>query len=122
MKEIKKVNIQSKLDLLTELWTPKNIAELNNQYVKIAKFKGNFVMHNHQNEDELFYVIDGTLFIKLRDQVIKLNPGELVVIPKGVDHQPYAKQEVSVMLFEPKTTKNTGNITNEFTISNPRGV
>ena len=122
MKEIKKVNIQSKLDLLTELWTPKNIAELNNQYVKIAKFKGKFVMHNHQNEDELFYVIDGILFIKLRDQVIKLNPGEFVVIPKGVDHQPYAKQEVSVMLFEPKTTKNTGNITNEFTISNPSEV
>ena len=110
------------MDLLTELWTPKNIAELNNQYVKIAKFKGKFVMHNHQNEDELFYVIDGILFIKLRDQVIKLNPGEFVVIPKGVDHQPYAKQEVSVMLFEPKTTKNTGNITNEFTISNPSEV
>ena len=117
-KEINKVNIQSKLNALNEFWSPKIIGELNNQQVKIAKFKGEFVMHHHQNEDELFYVIKGTLFIKLKDEIIELNTGEFVIIPKGVDHQPYANGEVSVMLFEPKNTLNTGNITNTFTKPN----
>ena len=116
--EINKVNIQSKLNALNEFWSPKIIAELNNQQVKIAKFKGEFVMHHHQNEDELFYVIKGTLFIKLKDEIIELNTGEFVIIPQGVDHQPYANEEVSVMLFEPKNTLNTGNITNTFTKPN----
>ncbi|MDG2164617.1 MAG: cupin domain-containing protein, partial [Flavobacteriales bacterium] len=105
-KEINKVNVQSKLNALNEFWSPKIIGELNNQQVKIAKFKGEFVMHHHQNEDELFYVIKGTLFIKLKDGIIELNTGEFVIIPKGVDHQPYANEEVSVMLFEPKNTLN----------------
>jgi len=117
-KEVNKVNVQSKLNALNEFWSPKIIGELNNQQVKIAKFKGEFVMHHHQNEDELFYVIKGTLFIKLKDEIIELNTGEFVIIPKGVDHQPYANEEVSVMLFEPKNTLNTGNITNTFTKPN----
>ena len=117
-KEVNKVNVQSKLNALNEFWSPKIIGELNNQQVKIAKFKGEFVMHHHQNEDELFYVIKGTLFIKLKNEIIELNTGEFVIIPKGVDHQPYANEEVSVMLFEPKNTLNTGNITNTFTKPN----
>ena len=117
-KEINKVNIQSKLNALNEFWSPKIIGELNNQQVKIAKFKGEFVMHHHQNEDELFYVIKGTLFIKLKDEIMELNTGEFVIIPKGVDHQPYANEEVNVMLFEPKNTLNTGNITSTFTKPN----
>ncbi|NNK19207.1 MAG: cupin domain-containing protein [Maribacter sp.] len=112
-----KVNLQSKLKTFNEYWTPKIIGELNNQYVKIAKFKGEFVMHKHEQEDELFYVIGGKLFIELRDKTLELNSGEFVIIPKGIEHKPYAPEEVSVMLFEPASTLNTGNTENELTIS-----
>ncbi len=115
--EIKKVNLQSKLKTFNEYWTPKIIGALNNQLVKLAKFKGEFVMHKHEQEDELFYVIKGKLFIKLNDETLELNSGEFVIIPKGTEHKPYAPEEVSVMLFEPATTRNTGNTDNEFTVS-----
>lgn len=115
--EIKTVNLKSKLETFNEHWSPKIIGELNNQHVKIAKLKGEFVMHKHEHEDELFYVIDGQLFIELVDQTLELNTGEFVIIPKGVDHKPIAPEEVSVMLFEPATTVNTGNTTNEFTLT-----
>lgn len=115
--EINKVNINSKLKTFNEYWTPKIVGELNNQFVKIAKFKGEFVMHKHEQEDELFYVIDGKLFIELIDKTLELNPGEFVVIPKGVEHKPYAPEEVSVMLFEPASTLNTGNTKNELTVT-----
>lgn len=115
--KIEKVNLQSKLNTFNEYWNPKIVGELNNQLVKIAKFKGEFVMHKHEKEDELFYVINGKLFIELMDQTLELNAGEFVIIPKGVEHKPYAPEEVSVMLFEPASTLNTGNIENELTIS-----
>ena len=115
--EINKVNIQSKLNTFNEYWTPKIVGELNNQFVKIAKFKGEFVMHKHEQEDELFYVINGTLFIELIDKTLELNSGEFVIIPKGIEHKPYAHDEVSVMLFEPASTLNTGNTENELTVS-----
>lgn len=115
--EINKVNLNSKLKTFSEFWTPKIVGELNNQLIKIAKFKGEFVMHKHEQEDELFYVIDGKLFIELLDKTLELNTGEFVIIPKGIEHKPYAPEEVSVMLFEPLTTLNTGNTTNELTIS-----
>lgn len=115
--EIKKVNLQSKLKTFNEYWTPKIVGELNNQFVKIAKFKGEFVMHRHQQEDELFYVIDGKLFIELLDKTLDLNAGEFVIIPKGIEHKPYAPDEVSVMLFEPASTSNTGNTKTELTVS-----
>jgi len=115
--EINKVNLNEKLNTFDEHWSPKIVGELNKQHVKIAKLKGEFVMHQHEQEDELFYVIDGTLFIELADKTLELNAGEFVVIPKGVEHKPYAPNEVSVMLFEPKTTLNTGNIKNELTVS-----
>ncbi len=114
---IKKVNLQSKLNTFSEYWSPKIVGELNGQMVKIAKFKGEFVMHKHDKEDELFYVIQGQLFIELKDQILELNSGEFVVIPKGVDHKPYAPEEVSIMLFEPATTLNTGNIESDLTVS-----
>jgi len=114
--EIKKVNLQEKLNTFNEHWSPKIVGELNSQYVKIAKVKGDFVMHNHENEDELFYVISGQLFIELKDKTIELNEGEFVVIPKGVDHRPYAPEEVSIMLFEPSTTLNTGNKVSDLTV------
>jgi len=114
--QIQKVNLQAKLNSFADHWSPKIVADLNGQQVKLAKLKGEFVMHKHDNEDELFYVIAGTLFIELEDQTLELNPGEFVVIPKGVEHKPYAPEEVSVMLFEPATTLNTGNIQNERTV------
>jgi mannose-6-phosphate isomerase-like protein (cupin superfamily) len=115
--EINKVNLKSKLDTFSEYWTPKIVGELNNQFVKIAKFKGEFVMHKHEKEDELFFVIDGKLFIELANKTLELNSGEFVVIPKGIEHKPYAPDEVSVMLFEPASTLNTGNTENELTVS-----
>lgn len=115
--EIKKINLKSKFNLIDKFWTPKIVGELNNQYVKIAKFKGEFVMHNHKDEDELFFVINGTLNIELPNKLIELKSGEFIIIPKGVNHKPYSKDEVSVLLFEPKSTLNTGNINNQLTIS-----
>lgn len=113
--EINKVNLKAKLASFNEHWSPKIVGELNNQLVKIAKLKGEFVMHKHEQEDELFYVIDGKLFIELDDKTLALNSGEFVIIPKGVNHKPYAPEEVSIMLFEPATTLNTGNTNNTLT-------
>lgn len=113
--EIQKVNLKSKLGSFQEYWKPKIVGELNQQQVKLAKFKGDFVMHHHENEDELFFVVQGQLFIDLADQTLEINEGEFVVIPRGVEHKPYAPEEVSVMLFEPATTLNTGNQENDFT-------
>jgi len=115
--DIKKVNLKSKLNTFDEHWTPKIVGELNVQHVKIAMLKGDFIMHNHAQEDELFYVIDGTLYIELNDKTLELKSGEFVIIPKGVDHKPYAPEEVSVMLFEPSSTLNTGNTQSELTVS-----
>ncbi|RIV31674.1 cupin domain-containing protein [Flagellimonas lutimaris] len=115
--EIKKVNLKSKLNKFNEYWTPKIVGELNNQFVKLAKFKGNFVMHMHEQEDELFFVVEGKLFIELTEKTLELNPGEFVIIPKGIKHKPYAPEEVSVMLFEPASTLNTGNKENILTVS-----
>lgn len=115
--EINKVNIASALSTFKEYWTPKIIGELNNQLIKVAKFKGDFIKHQHDNEDELFCVIDGELFIELNEETLRLQPGEFVIIPRGVAHKPYAPEEVSVMLFEPASTVNTGNITNHLTVT-----
>lgn len=114
--EINKVNLKEKFDSFTELWTPKVVGELNKQHVKIAKVKGEFTMHHHENEDELFYVVKGTLNIKLENKIIELNQGEFVIIPRGVKHKPYAEKEVELLLFEPMTTLNTGNEINELTV------
>jgi len=115
--KIRVVNLNSKLASFNEYWTPKIVGELNNQLVKIAKFKGEFVMHKHEQEDELFYVIKGTLFIELKNKTLELNAGEFVIIPKGIDHKPYSPKEVSVLLFEPASTLNTGNTKNALTVS-----
>lgn len=113
------VNVATKLASVKEHWSPKIVGELNQQQVKIAKLKGEFVMHKHDDEDELFYVVQGKLFIDLADKTLELSSGEFVVIPRGVEHKPYAPEEVSVMLFEPATTLNTGNVQNEMTVTEP---
>lgn len=110
-----KVNLKNKLELVTEYWSPKIVGELNDSHVLLAKLKGEFVWHKHDNEDELFYIIKGKLLIKLRDQDIHLQEGEFVIIPKGVEHLPVADDEVHIMLIEPKSTLNTGNADSDFT-------
>ena len=113
-----KVNINEKLSLFTDYWNPRIIGELNGQHVKIVKLFGEFVWHKHDEEDELFYVIKGQLKIEFRDQTVVLNENEFIIVPKGVEHKPIAEQEVSVMLIEPCTTLNTGNLNNDFTRNN----
>ncbi len=119
---IQSINLTEKLSTFQEYWSPKIIAELNQQHVKLAKFKGDFMMHHHEHEDELFYVVAGELFIELEDQTLHLKAGECVVIPKGVAHKPYAPEEVHVMLFEPASTLNTGNVENERTVHRPENL
>ena len=104
------INISEKLTLFNEHWTPKKIGELNGQQILLAKLKGDFIWHQHENEDELFLVIKGSLKIEFRDKTIVLNEGEMYIIPKGVEHKPIAEKEVHVMLFEPLEIKHTGNI------------
>lgn len=113
---IQKVNLAEKLSTFTEHWSPKIVGALNGQLVKIAKVQGDFVMHKHDDEDELFYIIEGTLNIELKDKTLVLNEGEFVIIPKGVEHRPYAEEEVKIMLFEPASTLNTGDQKNELTM------
>jgi mannose-6-phosphate isomerase-like protein (cupin superfamily) len=113
---MEKVNLAQKFDLFQEYWKPRIAGELNDSYIKLVKLKGEFVWHHHEAEDEMFLVVKGSLTIKLRDHDIILNEGEFVIIPKGVEHLPVAEEEVQVVLLEPKTTVNTGNVQNERTI------
>jgi mannose-6-phosphate isomerase-like protein (cupin superfamily) len=115
---MEKVNLAEKFDLFDEYWSPKIVGELNGQHVKLAKLKGEFVWHHHEAEDELFLVIRGQLVIKLRGQDVVLEEGEFFVVPRGVEHKPVAQEEVHVLLFEPKSTLNTGNVRNERTVEN----
>lgn len=110
------VNINQKFILLKEYWSPRIVGELNDSYVKLAKLKGEFVWHQHENEDEMFLVVWGKMQIKLRDGDVWLNEGEMVIIPRGVEHCPVAEEEVHVLLLEPKSTLNTGNVQNEHTV------
>ena len=108
---MEKVNVAEKLSLFSDHFNPRIAGELNGQQVKLVKFQGEFVWHHHDNEDELFYVVKGSFDMHLRDKIITINEGEFLIMPKGVEHKPVAKEEVEIMLFEPATTLNTGNIT-----------
>ncbi len=111
-----KVNLADKFNKITGYWSPKIAGQLNGQYVKLAKFKGEFVWHHHQNEDELFLVIQGTLTIQLKDGDVTLHEGEFYIVPAGVEHRPVAMEEVHALMLEPISTLNTGNVTNERTL------
>jgi mannose-6-phosphate isomerase-like protein (cupin superfamily) len=113
-----KVNVSHKLAQIDEHWSPRIAGELNDFYIKLAKLKGEFIWHHHQSEDEMFLVIKGGLTIKLRDGDVELAEGEFIVIPRGVEHLPVAKEEVHVLLFEPKTTINTGQEQSDRTVPN----
>src|SRR5579864_989665 len=114
---VEKVNIAEKLELFGDYWSPKIIGQLNDFYVKAVKVKGEFVWHHHEAEDELFYVVKGRLVIKLRDGEVVLEPGEFAVIPHGVEHLPIADEEAHILLLEPKSTINTGKVSNERTVT-----
>jgi quercetin dioxygenase-like cupin family protein len=115
---MEKINLEKKLGSFTDHWNPRIIGELNGQYVKLGKFKGEFVWHSHELEDELFLVLKGSFRMELRDQTIELREGEIFIVPRGVEHRPVADEEVSVLLFEPVTTLNTGNVRTELTREN----
>lgn len=110
-----KIVLTEKFSLFSEYWSPKIVGELNGQNIKLARFKGEFVWHKHDHEDELFFVVSGILTIEFRDKTVTLNKDEFIIVPKGVEHKPFAEDEALVMLFEPATTLNTGNIRSELT-------
>lgn len=111
-----KVNLREKLALFSEHWQPRIVGDLNGQQVKLAKLKGEFAWHHHENEDELFLVLSGTLLLRLPEGEVVINEGEFFIVPRGVEHQPVARDEVHVLLFEPASTLNTGNLRNERTL------
>ena len=113
---MKKINLAEKFSQFAEHYSPKIAGELNGQMVKLVKFKGPFVWHHHDNEDELFYVVKGNFDMQFRDKTVTINEGEFIIVPRGIEHRPNAKEEVHVVLFEPATTLNTGNIKNELTL------
>ena len=111
-----KVSLAEKLASFNETWVPKIVGELNGQYVKVVKFEGEYVWHKHDREDELFLVLKGTMRIEIRDRNIELNEGEFFIVPRGVEHKPVAEELVHALLFEPATTRNTGNVDHQYTI------
>ena len=112
---MEKVNLSEKFGLFNEYWTPKIAGELNGQQVKLAKLKGEFVCHKHDEEDELFFVVKGILQMEFRDKTVFINEGEFLIVPKGTEHRPVAEEEVWVMLFEPSSTLNTGDAESNLT-------
>jgi mannose-6-phosphate isomerase-like protein (cupin superfamily) len=109
-------NIQEKLDLFSEQWTPKRIGELNGQQILLAKIQGEFVFHKHDDEDELFMVMKGQLTLELRDRSVVVEPGEFFIVPRGVEHKPTAEEETHLLLFEPLSTKHTGDVMADITL------
>lgn len=123
MGPIEKVSLAEKLGRIHEPWSPRIVAELNGQHVKLARLRGEFVWHHHEHEDELFLVVRGRLTMELRDRTLTLEPGELVVIPRGVEHRPVAADgDVEVLLFEPASTLNTGNVRDDRTVDAPARI
>jgi mannose-6-phosphate isomerase-like protein (cupin superfamily) len=114
--DAEKVNLAGKLQRITEHWSPRIVGELNGQHVRLAKLSGPFVWHHHAEEDELFLVLEGRLRMELRDREIGLEAGEMLIVPRGVEHRPVAEGEVHVLLFEPASTRNTGNVEDERTV------
>jgi mannose-6-phosphate isomerase-like protein (cupin superfamily) len=119
---LERIDLREKLSTFDERWSPRIVAELNGQHVKLAKLEGEFVWHSHADEDELFLVLKGKLTIELRDGAVDLGPGQMVVVPRGVEHRPVADGEVHLLLFEPAGTLNTGDVRNERTVEEPKRV
>jgi mannose-6-phosphate isomerase-like protein (cupin superfamily) len=113
---MRNVNVREKLDLFSDHWNPRVVAELNGQHVKLVKFKGEFVWHDHAEEDEMFFVVRGQFRMEFRDRSVSLSEGEFLVVPRGVEHRPVADEEVEVMLFEPAQIRHTGDVASELTV------
>jgi mannose-6-phosphate isomerase-like protein (cupin superfamily) len=114
---MEKVNLREKFSLFSEHWKPRVAGELNGQHVKLVKFRGPFAWHHHDTEDELFLVVKGRFQMEFRDRDVWLNEGEFLIVPHGVEHRPVSEEEVHVLLFEPATTLNTGNVENERSVA-----
>ena len=114
------INLFEKFSQFNDHWSPKVVGELNGQHVKLAKVKGEFVWHDHRDEDELFFVVKGTLTIQFRDRTVELKKGEMLIVPRGVEHKPVAEEEVWLMLFEPAETKHTGEVEHALTVKQPQ--
>ena len=112
-----KINLAEKFAMFSDHWSPRVVGELNGQAVKIAKVKGEFVWHNHKDEDEMFFIIKGTLKMQFEDKMVEFSEGEMLIIPKGVEHKPIAEEEVWLMLFEPIETKHTGDLVTDVTVT-----
>jgi len=119
---MQKINLADKLSKFTAHWSPKIVAELNGQHVKLAKLRGEFIWHQHEHEDELFLVLRGVLRMEFRDRTVELREGDMLVVPRGVEHRPVADEEVAVLLFEPATTLNTGNAGGDRTVAQPEWI
>jgi len=119
---MKKINLLSKFNKFNELWSPKVIAEMNDYQFKLAKIKNDFIWHSHEETDETFIVIKGSMSIEFENETIKLNEGEMIVVPKGKKHRPFADEEAKIMLIEPRGISNTGNIVSELTSDNDQWI
>jgi mannose-6-phosphate isomerase-like protein (cupin superfamily) len=119
---MEKVNLAQKFSLFDEYWSPKIVGELNGQVVKIAKLKGEFLWHHHEAEDEFFMVMKGRMVIKLPDRDVSLEAGEFFIVPRGVEHKPVAEEEAHILMFEPESTLNTGNVQSERTVEEPEAI
>ena len=113
---MERVNLPEKLALFSDHWNPRIVGELNGQHVKLVKFQGEFIWHSHAEEDELFLVLRGSFRMDFREKSVTLSEGDFIIVPRGIEHRPFAEQEVEVMLFEPAQTKNTGNVESELTV------
>jgi mannose-6-phosphate isomerase-like protein (cupin superfamily) len=114
---MEKVNLEEKFRLFKDAWHPRIVGELNDSYVKVVKLQGEFVWHHHDNEDELFWVVKGALRMRFHDHDVIVNPGEFIIVPRGVEHMPVAEAECQIVLLESKSTLNTGNLQNERTVA-----
>ena len=119
---MKKINLKSKFKEFNETWSPKVIAEMNNYQFKLVKIKDEFVWHKHKDTDEVFIVIDGKINIEFEDQIVELNAGEMIIVPKGKKHKPYATEEAKIMLVEPRGIINTGDIESDLTAKNDQWI
>ena len=119
---MEKISLSKKFNLFNDHWSPKIIGDLNGQHVKLAKLKGEFVWHSHEHEDEMFFVVKGQLKIEFRDKTVVLNEGEMIIVPRGVEHNPIAEEEVHLMLFEPANIKHTGDVDHELTVKNYESI
>jgi len=119
---MEKVNLDQKFALFNEHWKPKIVGELNGQHVKLGKVEGSFVWHQHEREDELFLVVKGKMRLEFRDSTVDIDKGEFIIVPRGIEHRPVANEECHILIFEPASTLNTGNVNHEFTVTQPEWI